>query len=308
MKKFIFLYCLLLAGAAAIAGDKDSSKENSNIEAEKEKLVAIYLKLDSVENSIPYKTGVISLHNGGAQLNVPAGFKFIDATHSQYILEELWKNLPDKSVLGMIVRDSFHVNSLASDWVFVVTYDDMGYVKDDDADKIDYKELLQDMKKVQEEANTERAKLGYETMTLLGWASTPYYDKQNKVLHWAKEIKVSGSDENTLNYEVRVLGRKGVMSLNAIASIDQLQEVKKNIPAILKIAEFEKGSTYADYDSNVDKVAAWTIGGLVAGKILTKVGIFAKFWKLIVIGVGAAIAAMAKFFRKKKGDEYTSNA
>ena len=56
--------------------------------------------------------------------------------------------------------------------------------------------------------NIERKKLGYSTLNLVGWASKPYYDGKNKVLHWAKELKVEGDEGNTLNYDVRVLGRK----------------------------------------------------------------------------------------------------
>ena len=42
----------------------------------------------------------------------------------------------------------------------------------------------------------------------------------------------------------------------------------------------------------------------VAGKILLKVGFFAKFWKLILLGGGALIAWLVKIFRKKKETEY----
>jgi uncharacterized membrane-anchored protein len=192
---------------------------------------------------------------------------------------------------------------MTNSWVFVVTYDGMGYVKDDDADDINYDDLLEDLKEAQTQANLQRAQLGYGQMNLVGWASKPYYDKQNKVLHWAKELTVAGDETSTLNYDVRVLGRKGVLSLNAVADMDQLEEVKKNIPAILKMASFAKGHTYSEFNPDVDEVAAWTIGGLVAGKILVKAGVLAgllKFWKLIAIGVVAAGSFIWKFVRGKK--------
>ena len=37
----------------------------------------------------------------------------------------------------------------------------------------------------------------------------------------------------------------------------------------------------ADFDSKIDNVAAWTIGGLVAGKVLAKAGFFAIILKFI---------------------------
>ncbi|MBC7904669.1 MAG: DUF2167 domain-containing protein, partial [Gemmatimonadaceae bacterium] len=108
--------------------------------------------------------------------------------------------------------------------------------------------------------------------------------------------------------DIRILGRKGVLSMNAVAVMSQLPEVKKHIPEVLKMAEFTSGNKYSDFDSNFDNVAAWTVGGLVAGKVLAKVGIlafFGKFLKLIVIGVAAIGGAVWKWVsgRKKKKEE-----
>ena len=297
-----FLLCLHFAG---FANDKDTIK-NAVPTHEVEEIANIFARLDSVEKSIVYKHGVVKLDEGNAVLNIPAGFKFVNAADSRFIIEDLWQNLPDPSVLGMIVSDSFHVNSPAIPWVFILTYDGMGYVKDDDADEINYDDLLKDMKEGQNQANIERKKLGYSTLNLVGWASKPYYDSKNKVLHWAKELKVEGDEGNTLNYDVRVLGRKGVLSLNAGAGIDQLEDVKKNIPAILQMASFEKGHTYSEFNPDVDEVAAWTIGGLVAGKVLAKAGVLAmilKFWKFIVLGVVAAGSFIWKLIRSRKKEE-----
>jgi len=189
-----------------------------------------------------------------------------------------------------------------------VEFDDIGYVKDKDADKINYDDLLKDIKKGQEEANMERKKLGMETMELVGWASKPYYDKERKVLHWAKEYKVEGAEQNTLNYDIRVLGRKGVLNLQAVSGIESLDSVKAHINDVLGMVAFNEGHKYSDFNSNTDKVAAWTIGGLVAGKILAKVGlwaIIAKFFKFIILGIVAAGGAIWRFItgRKKQTDQ-----
>lgn len=308
--KPIPLFLLFLFGSLSLfAGDKDSSKADAELADQKLKELSVFLKtLDSAEKAMQYKTGAVALSNNVAHINLPAGFKFIDAVQTRYILHKLWGNPEDPSLLGMIVPDSFHLNSDNVPWVFTVSYEDMGYVKDNDADNIKYDELLADIRKSQEEANADRKKEGYAAMHLMGWASAPYYDKQNKVLHWAKEFSVEGEETKTLNYEVRVLGRKGVLSLTAIATMDQLAGVKKNIPAILKMAEYDKGYKYEEFDSGVDKVAAWTIGGLVAGKLLAKAGLLvflAKFWKLILIGVAGAGAAIKKFFGIRKKEEDT---
>ena len=309
MKKITLCLTALLLAVLLHAGDKDTSLDNLSAEDKKKvaHLNALLLTLDSAEKNTHYQTGNIALSNGVAHLTLPPGFKFIDGKQSQYILEKLWKNLPDPNVLGLIVKDSFHLNDLRGGWVFMVSYDEMGYVKDDDANKIKYDALLTDLKKDQEEANAERKKAGLDAMHLVGWAANPFYDKQNKVLHWAKAYKTEGEEDTTLNYDIRVLGRKGVLSLNALGTMDQLADVEKNIPAVLKMAQYDKGYKYEEFDSGIDKVAAWTIGGLVAGKILAKVGLFAfilKFWKIFLVAIGGGWAAIRRFFTgKKKEDE-----
>lgn len=155
-----------------------------------------------------------------------------------------------------------------------------------------------------------RAANGFPKMDLVGWASTPYYDNNLKVLHWAKEFKVEGSEFNTLNYNLRILGRKGVYFVNAIARMDELKEVKADVPKLIKAIKFNEGSRYQDFDSKVDDVAAWSIGGLVAGKILAKTGFFvllAKFWKFIAIGVAAGGSFIWKMFKKKEEEPQVKN-
>lgn len=72
----------------------------------------------------------------------------------------------------------------------------------------------------------------------------------------------------------------------------------------MTMAAFNEGHRYEDFDSSVDKVAAYGIGALVADKVATKTGILAglliflkKFGVLIVAGVGGVLA---KVLRGKK--------
>lgn len=269
-------------------------------------LQAVLKAMDSIEASYTYKTGQIELGNKLASINIPKGFKYLDGPQSEKVIYDLWGNPRDNDkVLGMIFPENGGVMNYSS-WAFVITYEDMGYVKDKDADDINYEDMMKEMKADAEKANPERIKQGYSAMHMIGWAEKPYYDKSKKVLYWAKEIQFGEDSTNTLNYDVRVLGRKGVLSLNAVASIDQLQEVDKYKGQILSMVEFNSGNKYSDYDSGVDKVAAWTIGGLVAGKVLAKVGLFAlilKNIKLVLLALVAGGSAVWRFItgkRKKK--------
>lgn len=266
------------------------------------------IKIENIEKSLNYQTGTIEFNSCNAKLKVPDGFRFLDSNQSRYVLSDLWGNPVDSTVLGLLVpinRGILEPNS----WVFTISFEEIGYVKDDDAEEINYEELLTNLQKETKESNAERVKLGYEPIEIIGWASKPFYDKDKKVLHWAKEAKFGQDSVNVLNYNLRVLGRKGVFVLNAVASMSELNDVKPNIDKVLASIEFDQGSSYFDFDPKIDNVAAWTIGGLVAGKILAKVGfiaIIAKFGKLIALGLIAAGTAAWKFIRgrRKKQTEY----
>lgn len=266
--------------------------------------------LDSVESTFRYEKGDVTLSDGIATIKVPEGFKYLNAEQSETVLTQLWGNPDGTGTLGML----FPENTAASAedaWAFVITYDEIGYVKDNDADDIDYDDLLKEMHTDMDAANKERANLGYETVQLIGWAAEPYYDKERKVLHWAKELKFGTAESNTLNYNVRVLGRKGVLILNAVGGMDQLPTVNKNIGNVLSSVDFSSGYKYAEFDPKLDEVAAWTLGGLVAGKVLMKVGIFAlllKNIKLVALALFAIGGAIWRFVTgRKKEDEPAPN-
>ncbi|MFQ6599370.1 DUF2167 domain-containing protein [Flavobacterium sp. C3NV] len=285
-KTLVFLFLMTVFSPKLLAQTNDT-------------LAAYY---DKVEKSFKYESGKITLSAGEGTLNVPKGFKFLNAAQTQDVLSNLWGNPEDKSVLGSLVPDGKGVTH-SNSWMFVISYQGDGFVKDDDAGDIDYDDLLKTMKEDVQAENEERKKGGYPEVQLVGWASKPYYDNNLKVLHWAKELKFGTDEANTLNYDLRVLGRKGMYNISAVAGMDELAEVKASIPGILKSVEFNQGHKYLDFDADTDTVAAWTIGGLVAGKVLAKVGFFAilaKFGKIIVIGIIAAFAGLKKFLFGKK--------
>lgn len=262
---------------------------------------------DKIDKSLKYETGKITLTEGEGILNVPKGFKFLNGEQTQHVLSDLWGNPKDTSILGSLVPDGKGVTH-SNSWLFVISYQGDGFVKDDDANDIDYDDLLKTMQEDMITANEERKKGGYEQVQLIGWASKPYYDNNLKVLHWAKELKFGKDEVHTLNYDLRVLGRKGMYNISAVSNMAELAEVKASIPGILKSVQFNDGHKYLDFDADTDTVAAWTIGGLVAGKVLAKVGFFAilaKFGKIIIIGIIAAFAGLKKFLFGKKDQVMT---
>lgn len=302
-------YCLLAALLLTINfSNAQSASDSLNYALEDSAVTAKYAGLDSIIQHMNFRKGEVTLPDGLATIKVPDGFSFLEGKDAQFILTDIWGNPEDNSVTGMMVPDDVSLLE-GTAWVVIYSYEEDGHVKDDDAEDIDYTELLSDMKKSELEGNSERAKSGYPSIEIIGWAQAPYYDKASHKLHWAKEIKFGTDEAHTLNYNIRMLGRKGVLVLNVIAGMEQLPLVNNNVKKILASTEFTKGNQYGDFDSSMDKVAEYGIGGLIAGGILAKTGILAKIgilllklWKVIALAVVGVVAFFRKKFTGKKDE------
>lgn len=293
------LFILIIFSSHLVAQEQQQTTEEQ---------LAYVAWAENLWGSIERQTGNIALVNGVAELMVPENFYYVNAGDSKKILEEIWGNPPGTAdtLLGMLFPAGTTPFE-GSSWGVTIEYEQDGYVSDEDADQMDYAELLTQMQQDTTASSAERVKQGYEPIDLVGWAATPYYDKATKKLHWAKEIRFGSNEINTLNYNIRVLGRKGVLVLNFIAGMDQLDTINSNLDTVLAIADFKDGSRYYDFDPDIDDVAAYGIGALVAGKVLLKTGLIATallFLKKFGIYLIVVLAGLAgKFFKRKKKQE-----
>jgi len=257
---------------------------------------------------LKFEHGEVPIGDGIAQVNVPPTFKYLNPRDSSKYLTMLGN--PPSSVLGILFPEN---SELLSDkgWFVVLDYEKEGHVKDDDAAKIDYSELLETMQKESVDQNQARKKEGYPPVDIVGWATPPRYDSGSHKLYWAKELAFEGEASHTLNYNIRMLGREGVLVANAVGGMEDLASIESATPEILSMVDFTAGNRYADYNSKTDHTAEYGIAGLIAGaaglKVAAKVGIFAllakKFavlWKFILIGVLAVGRFFKKIFRRKE--------
>jgi uncharacterized membrane-anchored protein len=249
--------------------------------------------------------GIVNLPGGLAKLNLPTNIVYLDPNDADTVLVKIWLNPPGEKTLGMLIPAD-RTPGDPDCWGVTITSTEEGYVKDDDAGKINYDDLLKQMQAATLAENKERTASGYPPIELVGWAEPPHYETNSHKLYWAKEYKVGNSGENSLNYDIRILGRRGFLVLSAIAGMDQLPEIKREAPQILGLVEFNDGSRYTDFDPKVDKVATYGLAALVAGGIAAKLGFFKLLWvgliaakKFIIIGVVAVSAWVRKFFKKR---------
>jgi uncharacterized membrane-anchored protein len=234
---------------------------------------------------------------------IPAGYRFTGAEGTK-IFMELTENPSSDSELGVLWAPG---DSTSGGWWVVFSYDESGYVKDDEKDELDADAILSSMRENNAEGNKERKKRGWETIDLAGWVREPHYDPRTNNLTWSLMVTTPGGD-STVNHSVRLLGRRGVMEVDLVIGPDGLTAAVPQFDAMLAGYSFNSGSRYSEWQQG-DKIAEYGLTALVAGgagAALAKSGLLGKLWKVILAAVAAAAAGLKRFFGHRKKEETTT--
>lgn len=268
----------------------------------------IQQQIERIQSQLHPVRGAVRIDAANVVLHLGEDYYFLPPEEARLVLVEAWGNPPESAhnVLGMVFPAG---RTFADDtWGAVITYEATGYVRDDDADSADYDELLAQLREGEAAVNEERTRRGYPTQHLVGWAQAPTYDRRTHSVIWAQNIRFEGSRENVLNYDIRLLGRRGVLSLNMVTVISKLAETRAAAVRFATTAEFLPGSRYADYQEGNDEVAAYGITGLIAagfGVTLAKkaglIAILLAFAKKGFVLILAAVALGGAWLRRRFG-------
>lgn len=241
-----------------------------------------------------------------AEVQVPEGFMLCDGNDARSILEA-FGNIVGTKELGLLAPENL-------DWFVLFEFDEIGYVKDDEKDKLDAAGMLSSIKRGTEHGNELRAQQGIPPMKIIGWDIEPRFNDETKLLEWA--ILAESGGEQILNHNTRILGRKGVME---VALVVEPAIVKETMPIFYQLLEgyqFNDGQKYAQYEEG-DAVAKYGLAALVVGGAAVgaaKLGVFAwlavmfkKLWKLIVFGVVALGAAISRLFGGRSKEDNSAD-
>jgi len=233
-----------------------------------------------------------------ARLAVPAGYVFLDADNTRLFLKTRGELVGGHEV-GFLT-------STNQTWSVLFIFDQSGYVKDDEKDKLDAPKLLEDIKQGVTARNKERERNGNPPLDVVGWELPPKYDPATHNLEWA--IRGVCGGRPMVNYNSRLLGRKGVMEVILVVAPERLPETLPVFRKVLAGYSYQPGQTYAEYRAG-DKVAKYGLGALVVGGAAIGAGksglpawaaaFLENTWKpIIVILIIVAFVACAAFWRK----------
>jgi uncharacterized membrane-anchored protein len=230
-----------------------------------------------------------------AEVRFPAGYQFLGPKDAEKFLK-LTQNSTDGEQLGVLLNKE-------EDWWVLFEFEDIGYVKDDDKNDLKADELLESYKKGAEAENRSRRGDGVPPIQIVGWHVAPNYNDETKNLEWSVEAEQGG--ENFVNYNVRLLGRKGVVKVVLIDDRKNVDASLTKFRELLKSFKYTSGESYAEYRQG-DKIAKYGLGALVLGGTAAAaakfglftpiIALFKKAWKLVIVGVVAVGAWIKKLF------------
>jgi len=263
---------------------------------------ALFAQEKKIED-LPWELGPTKGQIGAsASIQVPEGYAFLGPAGAREF-NRITEN-PESGVEEYILAKQ------DLSWIAFFSFDLVGYVKDDE--KLDPDELLSSVTEGTEASNEERKANGWDPIHVTGWSFKPQYDNGIKSLEWAFRLKGEHSSGETINYNTRLLGRRGVMQVLLLTSPEELQASVTDFKSKLPGFAFTAGENYADFRAG-DHVAEYGLAALVTGgaaAVAAKKGFFAaiglfllKMWKLLLIGVVAVGAGFRKFFGGKDVDK-----
>ncbi|HWW61126.1 MAG TPA: DUF2167 domain-containing protein [Thermoanaerobaculia bacterium] len=231
-----------------------------------------------------------------ASIKVPPGYIFAKAGDVPKLMQ-LTENPVSGNEVGFLAPEDMS-------WFMVFEFSKIGYVKDDEGDKLDADAILKSIREGTDAGNEERKKRGWATLTIVGWEQPPRYDAATHNLTWATRAESGG--KQVINHSTRILGREGVMEVALVCDPPQLAGLLPTTNKLLGDYSFNPGSRYAEFTKG-DKVAAYGLAALITGgtvAIAAKSGLLAKLLKVLskfFIFIAAAVAAgFKKLFGRKK--------
>jgi uncharacterized membrane-anchored protein len=256
-------------------------------------------RAEQEEPKIAWQVGPTTAKLGDiAEITIPENYAFADKQGALKVLE-LTHNIPSGRELGVVVGRE-------GGWFMFFEFRDTGYVKDDEGGNLDADAILKSLKEGTEQANSQRAQHGWKPLHVTGWERQPYYDPQTHNLTWATLVRGDDpQDQGSVNHSIRILGRRGTMDVDLIASPTQYASITGTFNSLMSGFHYTQGNRYSDFAKG-DKVAKYGLTALILGggaAVALKTGLLAKFWKFIVMGIVAIGAAIKKFFQTIFGKE-----
>ena len=229
-----------------------------------------------------------------AEIELGDDYVFLDGEDTREVLEYMGE--ADPLAVGAVAS-----KNESQDWSIIFSYNPIGYVKEDEKESLDSQAILQSIKEANEEANKMRIERGFLPLNVIDWYEEPHYDADSHNLVWTLLCEEADTQIQIVNYNIRLLGRHGVMQVILVSDPATLATTRAYLDDIIAHFSWKRGESYGEWVAG-DKVAEIGLTALIIGGVgAAATGLLGQIWKFIVAGVAAGGAAIGGLIRRLRG-------
>jgi hypothetical protein len=204
--------------------------------------------------------------------------------------------IPD-GLVGILAPDS-------SKWWVVLTFTDVGYVKDAAKERIDPAAVLKAVQKRSEQQNAERATQSMPSIVSVEWENPPVYNADSHSLQWA--LRAETPSTKVINSTALLLGRRGVLEIITVQPYPAAADTI-SLEQLVKCITIKEGQRYADYERG-DRIAEVTMAQLIVdnkgpagkGNLMAGFGGGLVVWIYSGLAGGVVLAGSVLLYQRRR--------
>lgn len=193
-------------------------------------------------------------------LALPPDFLLFDAPQARQLAERAGR-VVDDSLLGAVAFQGGE-RGRQPQWYVEISYTEMGRV--DDTAAVDPNQIIDMLRARVERASAAGQRPDGGAVRVEGWLEAPHYRRPTRTLWWA--VTAASPDRRIADAGACILGRRGVVSLQLVATAEQFAAARPEVAKLVASTGFDEGARYEDFRPG-DPVAAATVSSLVAASL-----------------------------------------
>jgi len=251
---------------------------------------------EAVLGSLDWQLGPGVADIGGvASIRLPGGFMALGPNDTRRFLEILGNPLSEEQKAIVMPQDSMAA------WFMLFSFDPCGYVRDDAKNRLDPDAILETLQQRGAAFHGGPEEAGRTAMRPVGWQIEPRYDEIARLLEWC--LILESREGRTLNHNIRLLGRNGVMEAVLVCGPEELEATLPLARLLLRDLQYRAGHRYVEWKSG-DMVAPIGLVALITGEAVepaSRTGLGSNVLKVLLVVLVVVAALLARFYPRLSG-------
>lgn len=207
--------------------------------------------------------GKLSLGDTGAELEVPAHWRYIDAEPLREALSGT-RHFPGLGVLGWLVHERVDLVQLDTIWYVEVYAEQRGHVK---AAGVDDSDLERRKGEATARINAKGFAAGAPSFSFVKFVEAPKYDAEYDRAVWVDQMSYPGETSLLLDCYAIKIGKEAQVWFRMREQFAGAQELcTLSVRLMAAKTRFVSGAAYADYSWPMDDNSGFDLGEVIAGE------------------------------------------